>query len=341
MPRVITEALPRERVGKIRVSNNTLTNIKQNGLREVRFATYSVVKRVFDLVISATFLVLLSPVFVVVAVAIKIDSEGPVFFKQERTGKDGKVFRMYKFRSMVADNDVLDNSCGDKYTRVGGVLRKTSLDELPQFINVFLGQMSFIGPRPWIHEYYTNMNEEERRRCLVRPGITGLAAAKGRNGLTVFEKIAYDLEYVRNFSLLQDAKVIFLTFRQLVRSEEVNVGKAGIHNEIDELVKVDKGPKARIIVKADPWVSVVVPLKNGEGYISELVSAAVGHDCEKFELVVVNDDYSAEAKRILGKFSPEKIKITKSVDSGRKLYEMLDGEESRFLCVVESRGVNG
>ena len=251
------------------------------------------------------------------------------------------IFRMYKFRSMVADNDVRDNSRGDEYTRVGKFLRKTSVDELPQFINVFFGQMSFIGPRPWIHEYYTNMSEEERRRCLVRPGITGLAAAKGRNGLTVFEKIAYDLEYVRNFSLLQDAKVIFLTFRQLVRSEEVNVGKAGIHNEIDELVKVDKGPKARIIVKADPWVSVVVPLKNGEGYISELVSTALGHDCEKFELVVVNDDYSAEAKRILGKFSPEKIKITKSVDSGRKLYEMLDGEESRFLCVVESRGVNG
>lgn len=302
---------------------------------------YGAFKRGFDLVISATFLVILSPVFLVVAVAIKLDSPGPVFFRQERTGKGGRIFKMYKFRSMVADNDVRDNSRSDEYTRVGKILRKTSVDELPQFINVFLGQMSFIGPRPWIHEYWTNMNEEERRRCLVRPGITGLAAAKGRNGLTVFEKIAYDLEYVRNFSLWQDAKVILLTFRQLLRSEEVNVGKAGIHNEIGELNKVDKGPKARIIVKSDPWVSVVVPLKNGEGYISELVSTALGHDCRKFELVVVNDDYSDEAKRILGKFSPERIKVVESQESGRKLYEMLDSEEGKFLCVVESRGVNG
>ena len=190
-------------------------------------------------------------------------------------------------------------------------------------------------------EYWTTMNEKERRRCLVRPGITGLAAVKGRNGLTIFEKIAYDLEYVRNFSLWQDVKVFLLTFKQLVRSEEVNVGKAGLHNEIDDLKVEDKGPRARIIVKADPWVSVVVPLKNGEGYISEIVGTALGRDCEKFELVLVNDDYTDEAERIMGSFSPEKIKITKSMDSGRKLYEMLDGEESRFLCVVESRGVNG
>lgn len=339
MPRETIEVLPPARLGKIRVNNNTLTSKKQNGFRDVRFATYSVVKRVFDLVISATVLVILSPVFVVVAVAIKIDSKGPVLFRQNRTGKDGRIFKMYKFRSMVADNDVLDASCGDKYTRVGKFIRRTSLDELPQFINVFLGQMSFIGPRPWIHEYWTNMNEEERMRARVRPGITGLAAAKGRNGLTVFEKIAYDLEYVRNFSLLQDIKVILLTFRQLLRSEEVSVGKAGIHNEIDELKVKDKGPMARIIVKSDPWASVVVPLKNGEEYISEIVGVASGRDCRKMELVVVNEDRIDEAERIMEKFSPERIKITRSADSGRKLYEMLDGENGRFLCVVESRGV--
>lgn len=341
MPRETTEALPQERLGKIRTNNNTLANKKQNGLRDVRFAIYSVVKRVFDLAISMTVLILFSPVFLIVAIAIKIDSPGPVFFKQERTGKDGRIFKMYKFRSMVADNDVRDTSCEDKYTKVGELLRKTSVDELPQFINVFLGQMSFIGPRPWIVEYWTNMNEEERMRNSVRPGITGLAAAKGRNGLMIFEKIAYDLEYVRNFSLWQDIKIILLTFKQLVRSEEVSVGKAGIHNDIDELNKKDKGPKARIIVKSDPWVSVVVPLRNGEEYISEIVGVAAGRDCQKMELVVVNDDYPNEAKRIMKKFSPERIKITKPENNGRKLHETLDSEDARFLCVVESRGVNG
>ena len=307
-------------------------------IRAVRFATYAIVKRAFDFVFSAVLLVALLPLFLIVGILIKIDSPGPVFFKQERTGRRGRVFKMFKFRSMVADNDVRDNSCEDKYTRIGGFLRKTSIDELPQLFNVLCGQMSFIGPRPWITEYWTNMNEEERRRNSVRPGITGLAAAKGRNGLTIFEKIALDLEYVRNFSLWQDAKIVMLTFKQLVRSEEVNVGKAGVHNEIDELNKKDEGPRARIIVKSDPWISVVVPLRSGEGYISETVGTALGRDCRKMELVVVNDNYTDEAKRIMSGFSSKRIKITKSQDSGRKLYEMLNGENERFLCVVESRG---
>ena len=203
--------------------------------RAVRFVTYGILKRVLDFVLAATMLIILSPVLLVVAVAIKIDSQGPILFKQERVGKDGRIFKILKFRSMAADNDVSDNSCEDKYTRLGGVLRRTSLDELPQLINVLRGQMSFIGPRPWILDYWTNMNEEERERCKVRPGITGLAAAKGRNDLTIFEKIAYDLEYVRNYSLWQDVKVIVLTVRTVLTHEGAEAGKGGIHNEIEEL----------------------------------------------------------------------------------------------------------
>ena len=202
-----------------------------------RLITFGCFKRGFDLTMSSVFLVVLSPLFATVAIAIKLDSPGPVFFRQERTGKKGKTFKMYKFRSMVADNDIKDASCGDKYTRVGKFIRRTSIDELPQLINVLRGQMSFIGPRPWITAYWDNMNEVERGRAAVRPGITGLAAAKGRNGLNVFEKIGYDLEYVRNYSLKQDVKVVFLTIGTVLKGNEVDAGKAKIHDDIKDLKK--------------------------------------------------------------------------------------------------------
>ena len=200
-----------------------------------RILSYGALKRSFDLITSSVLLVGLLPLFAVVAVAIKIDSPGPVFFRQKRTGKNGKEFEILKFRSMVADNDMRDTTCEDKHTRLGVKLRKTSIDELPQLINVLKGQMTFVGPRPWIPEYYENMNERERRRYTVRPGITGLAAAKGRNGLDVFEKIGYDLEYVDNYSFKQDVKVVVLTVRQLFKHEEVDAGKGKIHNDIEDL----------------------------------------------------------------------------------------------------------
>ena len=204
-------------------------------LHNAHFVFYGFVKRTLDLVLSVSMLVALTPVFVIVAIVIKIDSPGPVLFRQERVGKNGRVFRICKFRSMVADNDMRDVSCEDKYTRVGRVIRRTSIDELPQLINVVLGQMSFIGPRPWVSEYWTNMNETERGRAKVRPGITGLAAAKGRNGLSVFEKIGYDLEYVRDFGFLEDVKVVLLTFKTVVAGEGVDAGKSGIQDDIGAL----------------------------------------------------------------------------------------------------------
>lgn len=204
-------------------------------LRSARILFYDALKRGFGLIVPLVSLVILSPLFAIVAIAIKIDSPGPVFFRQKRTGKNGKVFEIMKFRSMVADNDVQDASCEDKYTKVGKILRKTSIDELPQLINVLKGEMAFVGPRPWVPEYYENMNELERRRNNVRPGITGLAAVNGRNGLDVFEKIGYDLDYVENYSLKQDVKILVMTVRQLFKREEVNAGKEQIHNDIRDL----------------------------------------------------------------------------------------------------------
>ena len=191
---------------------------------------------------AATLLIALSPIFAVVAIAIKIDSVGPVFFRQVRTGKKGKEFCMYKFRSMTVDNDMHDASCEDRYTRVGKFLRRTSIDELPQLINIVKGQMSFIGPRPWVPEYFENMNELERGRVAVRPGITGLAAASGRNGLTVFEKIGYDLKYVQNYSLTQDIKIVFMTLGTVVKGNGVDAGKSGIHDDIADLKTKKRWP---------------------------------------------------------------------------------------------------
>lgn len=218
-------------------------------LRRVRFWAYGVVKRVLDLVLALGLLAVLWPVLLVLAVAVKLDSPGPVLFRQERVGRDGRLFKILKFRSMRADNDVRDSSCEDQYTRIGGVIRRTSLDELPQLFNVLAGQMSFIGPRPWIMEYWTNMNEEERERCKVRPGITGLAAAKGRNDLTIFEKIAYDLEYVRNYSLWQDVKIIVMTVRTVLTHEGAEAGKGGIHHDIEELKRQSEGSTMAEVAK--------------------------------------------------------------------------------------------
>lgn len=206
----------------------------------MKLASFGAAKRGFDLVMSGILLVGFTPLFVIVALAIKIDSPGPVFFRQKRTGKNGKVFEILKFRSMMADNDIHDASCDDRVTRLGKKLRKSSVDELPQLINVFKGQMSFIGPRPWVPEYWENMNEKERQRANVRPGITGLAAAKGRNGLNVFEKIGYDLEYVRNYSLSQDVKIVFLTIGQVLSRKEAEAGKKQVHNDIKDLKRENK-----------------------------------------------------------------------------------------------------
>ena len=200
-----------------------------------RVKVYRGVKRGLDFVIASAGLVILAPVMGIIALVIKLDSPGPAFFRQERVGRGGKVFTILKFRSMAVDNDMGDTSCEDKYTRVGKFLRVTSLDELPQLINVVRGEMAFIGPRPWVMKYWENMNERERMRTLVRPGITGLAQAKGRNGISVFERIRYDLEYVEKMSFLLDVKIVFLTAKMVLKRSAAEAGKAGILSDVDSL----------------------------------------------------------------------------------------------------------
>lgn len=196
---------------------------------------YKYIKRGIDIILSVILLILFMFPMILVSICIKLDSKGPVLFKQKRTGYQGKTFMLYKFRSMTADNNVLDFGSENKITRVGSFIRKTSLDELPQFINILKGDMSFIGPRPWICEYSKVFTEDQKKRLEVKPGITGLAQANGRNGISVIDKIKNDIEYVEKFSLLMDLKVIFKTIKIMFSNEGAYIDKKGIENELNDL----------------------------------------------------------------------------------------------------------
>ncbi len=175
------------------------------------------IKRAADIVISLIGIVVLFviPVFEIVFIAIKICSKGPAVFTQTRIGKDKKPFVMYKFRTMIVeqfDKDGNEIMSEDRITPIGRILRKTSLDELPQLFNMLNGTMSLIGPRPMLDYQAERCTEEENGRFLMRPGITGWAQVRGRNNIRWPERIRYDLEYIRDFTVLKDLQILFLTF---------------------------------------------------------------------------------------------------------------------------------
>lgn len=194
-------------------------------------------KRVIDIIVSLIALLLLWPLFIVIAILIKFDDKGPVFYKQIRTGKNGVNFEMFKFRTMKAckRGDEMKMSHEERVTKIGKFLRSSSLDELPQFLNVLSGKMSFIGPRPWIVEYYERFNDEQKRRVNVRPGIIGLAQSKGRNGLSIFEKIKYDLKYVDNLTFLMDLKILFESVKVVFKKEHTEIVQEDIKEELRQL----------------------------------------------------------------------------------------------------------
>lgn len=213
-------------------------NVSKRSLAQtIRIKIFAGTKFIFDRLLAILGLVIASPLMLIIAIAIKLDSKGDILFRQLRTGKNGKNFNVYKFRTMVQSNDVHDFKKSDEHTRVGKILRKTSLDELPQLFSIAIGKMSFIGPRPWITDYYDNMNEEQKRRYAVRPGLTGLAQAMGRNNISIFKKIEYDLEYINNYSLYQDIKIIFLTIKAVFSGSGADAGKGTIQKELDDLAK--------------------------------------------------------------------------------------------------------
>jgi lipopolysaccharide/colanic/teichoic acid biosynthesis glycosyltransferase len=159
-----------------------------------------------------------------VAVLTKLDSRGPVLFKQDRTGKNGKIFTLYKFRTMQELKDETGTPLPDekRLTRIGKFLRRFSIDELPEFINVLKGDISLVGPRPLLLKYLDRYSPEQARRHEVKPGITGWAQVNGRNAITWEEKFKYDVWYIDNWSIWLDIKILFLTIWKVIKSEGIS-----------------------------------------------------------------------------------------------------------------------
>ena len=182
-------------------------------------------KRCFDLILSVIGLIILSPIFIIVLIVLTVNNGGSPFFFQKRPGKNDVIFSIIKFKTMTDKKDnqghLLPDS--DRLTSVGKFIRKTSLDEIPQLINVLKGDMSLIGPRPLLPEYLSLYNTEQKRRHEVRPGITGWAQVNGRNAISWQKKFEYDVWYVDNISLLLDVKIILKTVLKVFKSEGINM----------------------------------------------------------------------------------------------------------------------
>jgi lipopolysaccharide/colanic/teichoic acid biosynthesis glycosyltransferase len=210
------------------------TNLKLNKM-SMLYRMY--IKRLLDIVISLMALIFLSPVLILVALMIKLDSNGPIFFIQKRLGKNMKMFNIYKFRTMVPDavkyQKVGVEVKGDDFriTRIGKILRRFKIDELAQLINVLKGDMSIVGPRPTLPEYIDHYEEWELRRFEVRPGLTGLAQVNGNIYLDRQEKSAYDIKYIEQMSFITDLKIILKTVAIILFGEDRFVNKSGARYE--------------------------------------------------------------------------------------------------------------
>ncbi|MEC2076062.1 sugar transferase [Metabacillus fastidiosus] len=186
---------------------------------------YLVFKRILDFVFSLILLIVVMPVMILAAITIKIeDPKGPVLFMQQRPGQNAKIFKVCKFRTMRIETEKNGISLTDmeRMTRIGSLLRKTSIDELPQLFNILRGEMSFIGPRPLLVQYLEHYSLEQMRRHEITPGISGWAQVNGRNTISWEEKFKHDVWYVDNISFFLDLKIIWLTICNVLRRKHIN-----------------------------------------------------------------------------------------------------------------------
>ena len=224
------------------ITGETTENIETTSLRtqsdvktKISKKVYIKIKRVIDVILASVALILLSPLFAIIAIAIKIDSKGPVFFAHKRIGKNGKIIKLYKFRSMVINAEELIKSFtpeqmreykenykltnDPRITKVGKFLRKTSLDELPQLINIINGDLSIIGPRPVVADELEKYGVNKDKFLSVTPGLTGYWAANGRSNTTYEQRMETELYYIDNLSLKMDIKVFFKTILSVLKKE--------------------------------------------------------------------------------------------------------------------------
>lgn len=186
------------------------------------YANY--VKRILDLMLSLIAVIICSPIFLVLFMLVRIKLGSPVLFTQERPGKDEKIFRLYKFRTMTSQTDAHGELLPDeiRLTSFGKKLRATSLDELPELFNILKGDMSIVGPRPLLVKYLSLYNEEQRHRHDVRPGLTGQAQVHGRNAISWEEKFKHDVAYTRNVTFLNDCRIILATILKVIKRDGIN-----------------------------------------------------------------------------------------------------------------------
>ena len=186
---------------------------------------YDICKRVLDILIAVVAMVILSPVFAAIWISIRLSSEGPIIFRQQRAGKNSKPFVFYKFRTMKPDVEPFGPSPksghDSRLTKAGKVLREYSLDELPQLFNVLKGDMSIVGPRPLYISQMAEWDQRQKKRLLVKPGLTGLAQIVGRGELTLEEKLDFDVKYVENASLLTDIRIILSTIAYVFKRKNI------------------------------------------------------------------------------------------------------------------------
>lgn len=194
-------------------------------------------KRILDFTLSLAALIVLSPVLLVLTILGAIKMRGNPFFTQLRPGKDEKIFKLIKFRSMTCEKDADGNLLPDeqRLTRYGKLLRSTSMDELPELINILKGDMSIVGPRPLLVSYLPYYTEEERHRHDVRPGLTGLAQVNGRNFVAWDERLAFDCQYIHNISFMNDLKILFKTFAVTINRNSVAICPTDIEGNLAEI----------------------------------------------------------------------------------------------------------
>lgn len=202
--------------------------------------SYILIKGVLDFIFALLLLCLGMPIMILASIAIKLETRGPIFFKQARPGKNGEIFVVNKFRTMRLETISNGRKLEDmqRITKVGSLLRKTSIDELPQIVNIIRGEMSFIGPRPLLVQYLKHYSMEEMRRHEVKPGISGWAQVNGRNTISWEEKFQLDVWYVDHISFLLDMKILVLTIRNVF-------ARKGINNSLDNTMPIFAGSKEK------------------------------------------------------------------------------------------------
>jgi teichuronic acid biosynthesis glycosyltransferase TuaG len=322
------------------------------------------IKRPIDIIGATLILIVFLPVAIITSLVIRITCGAPVIFRQLRTGRHGEDFTMYKYRTMHHKNNVHDTASENQMTTVGMYVRALSLDEIPQLINVIKGDMSFIGPRPWIPNYYQHMTQDQRKRASVRPGITGLAQARGRNSLTVFDKLNYDLLYIKKITFTNDCKIVILTLKEMFKRASSTIDKLEIHNEINLLKRqhIDqrqltaedfyaKLPEAgstlrikRNIEKKmnkNDLVSIIVPVYNAEKFLADTIATVKNQTYNNWELIMVDDCSTDDSVKIITKYikTDERIKLYKnSINSHAALTRNkgIDESKGRYIAFLDA-----